>query len=70
MNRKHKTYGHFYMMVIALVLAAVVLIVDVERVGELRLQSWITLCDVEWIGVVDDVKQLCDVGLAGVAAIV
>ncbi len=48
----------------------VVVVVDVERVGELRLQSWVSLCDVKRIGVVGDVEQLGDVGLSGVASIV
>ena len=54
----------------ALVLADVVLVIDVQRIGELWFQSWVTLCDVERVGVVGDVEQLCDVGLTGIATIV
>ena len=54
----------------AFVASYVVVVVDVERVGELRLQSWVSLCDVERVGVIGDVEQLGDVGLSGVASIV
>ena len=54
----------------ALALGDVVIVIDVEGVGELRFQTGISLRDVERVGVVGDVEQLGDVGLTGVAAIV
>ena len=53
----------------ALVFLDVVIVVEIERVGKLRLQSRVTLSDVERVRVVGNVEQLRDVGLAGVAAV-
>ena len=46
------------------------IIIGIQRVGELRLQAWITLRDIERIGVVGDIQQLRHLRLAGIAAIV
>ena len=53
-----------------LVLDDIVFVVDVQRIGELRLQAGVSLRDVERVGVVGDVEQLRDVGLTGVTAVV
>ena len=54
----------------ALILADVVVVVHVQRVGELRLQPRVSLCDVERIRVVGDVEQLSNIWLSGIAPIV
>ena len=54
----------------ALIFRDVVLVIGVKRIGELWLQSRITFCDKERIGVVGDIEQLGDIGLTGVATIV
>ena len=47
----------------------IVVVIDIKRIGKLGLQTGISLCDVEGIGIISDVKQLGDVGLAGVTTI-
>ena len=54
----------------ALILADVVVVVHVQRVGELRLQTRVSLCDVKRIRVVGDVEQLSNIWLSGIAPIV
>ena len=54
----------------ALVAHDVIIIIGVQRVGELWLQTRVSLCDVERVGVVGDVKQLSHLRLAGIAAVV
>ena len=54
----------------ALVFADVVLIINIQRIGELRLQARVSLRDVERVGVVGDIQQLGDVRLTSVATIV
>ena len=53
----------------AFVARDVVVVVEVQRVGELGFQAWVTLRDIERVGVVGDVEQLGDVRLLCVAAI-
>ena len=47
----------------------IVLVVDIQRVRELRLKSRVTLGDVERIRVVSDVEQLSHFRLTGITAI-
>ena len=54
----------------ALILTDVVVVVHVQRVGELRLQTRVSLCDVKRIRVVGDVEQLSNIWLSGIAPIV
>ena len=54
----------------ALILTDVVVVVHVQRVGELRLQPRVSLCDVKRIRVVGDVEQLSNIWLSGIAPIV
>ena len=53
----------------ALILLDIVLVIDIQRVGELRFKPRVTLSDVEGIRVVGDVEQLGDIRLTGIAAI-
>ena len=48
----------------------IIVIVEIQRICELRFQSWVTLCDVKRIGVVGDLEQLRHIGLTGISAIV
>ena len=54
----------------ALILTDVVVVVHVQRVGELRLQTRVSLSDVKGIRVVGDVEQLSNIWLSGIAPIV
>ena len=54
----------------ALILTDVVVVVHVQRVGELRLQARVSLSDVKGIRVVGDVEQLSNIWLSGIAPIV
>lgn len=54
----------------ALILTDAVVVVHVQRVGELRLQTRVSLCDVKGIRVVGDVEQLSNIWLSGIAPIV
>lgn len=54
----------------ALILTDVVVVVNVQRVGELRLQPRVSLCDVKGIRVVGDIEQLSNIWLSGIAPIV
>ena len=54
----------------ALILTDVVVVVHVQRVGELRFQPRVSLCDVKGIRVVGDVEQLSNIWLSGIAPIV
>jgi hypothetical protein len=47
----------------------VVIVVEVQRVGKLRLQTRVTLRDVEWVRVICDVEQLSNVGLLRIASV-
>ena len=53
-----------------LVTLDVVVVIHIQRIGELGFQSRITLGDIERIGVVGDVEQLRDVRLPGITAVV
>ena len=48
----------------------VVVVIDVQRIGELRLQATITRGDIKRIRVIANLQQLGDIGLTGVATIV
>ena len=54
----------------ALVLLDVIIVIDIQRVGELWFQSWVTRCDVKRVRVIPDGKQLGDFRLARIAPIV
>ena len=54
----------------ALVLLDIVVVVDIQRIGKLRLQTRITLRDIEGVGVVGNVKQLGHLRLTGIATVV
>ena len=46
----------------------VVIVISIERVGELRFQARVTLSDVERVGIVSNVEQLCHFRLACIPA--
>jgi hypothetical protein len=48
----------------------VIVIIDIQRISKLRLQTSVTCCDIKRIGVISDFEQLCYVGLAGITPIV
>ena len=52
-----------------LVLLDVVVVIDIQRIGELGLQTRITLSDIEGIGVISDVEQLGHLRLTGIATV-
>ena len=52
-----------------LVLLDVVIVIDIQRIGELGLQTRITLSDIEGIGVISDVEQLGHLRLTGIATV-
>ena len=62
-------YGSWHRPQCCACISDVIIVIKIQRVCELRLQSWITLRDVERIRVVGDVEQLGDVRLTGVATI-
>ena len=47
----------------------VVVVIDVEAIGELWFQSWVTLCDVKRIAVICNIEQLSDVWLSCISPI-